>query len=215
MALATEHVESDELGSNRFRSAIHLKSIGYRDGGSLYRNINEWVQGDATFPHVITHSQMLVYLRNSMAQLCPTRDPQRYIEFGLPYVKVGGIWTQFNLGAPTRTANKVMWQTLQANVWCEFGGHKLDIEIEFKGGWVPTDGQVAFPVGISGLTRTGNTFYQDGVAVITLQPMMVYDADKPMSLALPTTTQLVRVGGQWYAVVTLPTMSSMTRPTLH
>lgn len=207
--------ERDDLGGGRFRHVQHIKPFAYQDAGSWRRSVYDWVQGDVNWPHVISAAPMLVYLSNGKARICPTRDPLRYVEIGLPYIKVGNKWQQVNLGTPQRMGNGVRWQTAQADVWCTFGGHFLEVgKAEFKNGWIPPGNQIAFPVGMSGLTYDGMQFLQDGNVVLTMREPTMMDGANPEDDVRPVVTVLQRVSGQWYAILTLPNLTGMVRPVL-
>lgn len=214
MSLHSEYVELDELGGRRFRQTIHLKPIAYREGGVLKRSVHDWADGDAAFPHVITKAGMLVYATPSGdRRICLTRDPLRYVEIGAPYLKPAATWNKVSLGTPTRSGNMLAWTTAQAKVNVVMGGHFVDLSCEFLNGWQPPNGQIAFPVGMSGLTRVGSVFYADGKPVLTLRPFSMYDAANPTDVR-SVDTKLVQVAGQWYALATLPSLAGMSRPTL-
>ena len=212
--LLNEYVEQQDLGGGSFRNTIHLKKIAYREDGVLKRSVHDWVDGDVNFPHVVTRANMLVYTAgDGMRRICPTRDPARWVSIGAPYLKPSTTWTKVNLGTPTRSGNALTWTTAQAKVNVVMGGHLIDLSCEFLGGWQPPNSQIAFPVGMSGLTRTGSVFYADGKPVLTLRPFLLYDAANPMDVRA-VDTKLVQVSGQWYALATLPSLTGMARPVL-
>ena len=212
--LLNEYVEQQGLGGGSFRNTIHMKKIAYREDGILKRSVHDWVNGDVNFPHVVTRANMLVYTAgDGMRRICPTRDPLRWVSIGAPYLKPSTTWNKVSLGTPTRSGNALTWTTAQAKVNVVMGGHMVDLSCEFLGGWQPPNGQIAFPVGMSGLTRVGSVFYQDGVPVLTLRPFQMVDAANPMDVRA-VTTELVKVGTQWYALATLPSLVGMARPVL-
>ncbi len=204
--------ERESIGGGRYRHVQHLRPVAYLDAGRYQRIVDDWQQGDANWPHVVTRAPMLIYTAaDGMRRICPTRDPLRYIEIGAPYVKIGGVWQKVSLGAPTRTGNRLAWTTTNANVYAVMGGHFIKVAILLKNGWTPPGGQFAFPVGMQGLTRMGLQFFQGGVPVMQLRPLHVEDMDNPADVR-PVTTQLVQVGGQWYVLCTLPGLAGMSRP---
>lgn len=206
--------ERDDLGGGRFRETIAIKPIAYLSGGSYYRSNHDWANGDASYPHVITAAPMLVYTAaDGMRRICPTRETDRYVEIGAPYVKVGGVWTKPNFGSATRTGNRITWHNPNADMSVTMAGHYIKADIELLGGYVPQDRQFAFPVGLSGLTRTGDTLYREGVPVMRLRKPDLYDAASEDGEHLTIAHEFVSVGGQPYILFTLPAgVTSMSRP---
>jgi hypothetical protein len=85
--------------------------------------------------------------------------------------------------------------------------------IELKGGWVPPNRQVAIPVGLTGLTRSGAWLLRDGVPVMHMRAPMMLDAANPMDVR-PIAWEFKSVSGQVYVVLTLPDLSNMQRPVI-
>ena len=214
MALASTHHELDDLGDGHYRHTQHMKPIAFRRNGSLVRSVHTWAQGDASWPHTCLDAPMMVYTAaDGMRRICPTRDPAVYVEIGAPYIKPAATWNKVNLGAATRSGNTISWTTAQARVEVVFGGHMIDLGAEFLGGWTPPGNQIAFPVGMQRLVRNGYEFQYNGQTVLSLRPFIVKDLANRDDVR-PVTTQLVQVGGQWYALATLPSLAGMSRPYL-
>lgn len=211
--LVNTHTEKEFLGDGRIRQIHYVAPIAFKDeGGVLQRIVNDFVDGDATFPHIVSAAPMLLYTAgDGLRRMCPTRDPQVYIEIGAPYIKPAATWQQVNLGAATRTDNKITWSVAQADVSIVFGGHFAKLEIALKGGYEPPNGQFAFPVGLNGLTRQGMTILHNNVPVMLLNKPVVYDADNRGDVR-SIAAQFVNVSGQNYILFTLPSLAGMTSP---
>lgn len=214
MAFVTAYAELDSLGGERHRLTLHLAPIAYREKGVYLRSDPNWVAGDEQLPHVVTKSTLMASVApGGTRRLHPTREQDRYLEIGAPYVKVGGVWTRPGFGAATRSANRLTWHNPNADLSVTMGGHFIKMDIELLGGYVPQDRQFAFPVGLNGLTRTGGTLYRDGVPVMVLRKPVLYDAAKPGGESLVIAHQFTNVGGQPYILFTLPAgVSGMVRP---
>lgn len=214
MSLLTTHCDLDDLGSGRYRQTINPRRIAYAEDGVLKRGVDAWTDGDAARPHVVTRAAMMVYAApDGMYRVCPTREADVYAEIGAPYVKPAGTWTKVNLGAFSRSGNVLTATNAggQVRTTITFGGHFIKPEWELLGGYVPPNGQFAFPVGLNGLTRSGGTFYKSGVPVMSIRPPIVYDKANPLD-ARPIASTFAQVGGQWYAVFTLPSLVGMSQP---
>jgi hypothetical protein len=212
MALLSTHVELDELAAGKKRQTIHMRPIAYRDNGSLARIANDWGDGDAERPHLITRAPFMVSMANDgMRRIHPTRELDRYFEFGAPYIKPATNWQKVNLGAPERVGNRLQWTTANANLYVVMAGHYVKLAILLKNGWQPPNGQFAFPVGLTGMTRQGGVLLADGVPVMTMRAPHVEDMDNPDDVR-PIAHDFVQVGGQWYALFTLPDLTGMGKP---
>jgi hypothetical protein len=216
MAFLTTCHEDDSLGGGRHRALISIKPRAFRNGamggGALERIVHAWEQGDIARPHVINRAGMPLRMDgDGFLDIYPTREPDRYLSIGAPYILQGGVWTKVNLGPATRTANRISWTTAQADISVTFGGHFVEVgRIELKGGWVPPNRQVAIPVGLTGLTRSGGVLLRDGVPVLTMRPPHVEDMDDPMDVR-PVAHEFVNVAGQNYVLLTLPTLETGKR----
>ena len=214
-----EHHETEYLGHvgrlPQFRTVIRQRPIAHLENGWYVRNVDDWQSGGPIpLPHIVTRSSMIVTAGNaSRRRIHPTRELDRWIEIGAPYVKVGGTWTQINLGTPVRTGNLLQWTKPQANLYLRMIGHAVKFGVLLKGGWVPEDSKIAWPVGAVGLSRSGAIIKRDGVPVARLRPAHVEDMDNPVDIR-PVTTQFVRISGTWHAVMTLPDLSGMDKPLL-
>lgn len=214
MALLTEHVEQDDLGQGRLRNTIHMRKIAYRENGSLRSMVQSWEDGDVQRPHMVTRAPLMVSAGNDgMRRFHPTREADKYLEIGAPFVQVAGNWTQVNLGAPTRTNKRLTWQTANADFMVDFGGHFCKLEIELKNGYVPQNNRVAFPVGIQGLTRQGVNILDGGNVVAHLRPFVMFDAANEQDVR-PIAHQFTTLNGQPYLLLTLPSLAGMARPVI-
>jgi hypothetical protein len=213
--LLNTHSELDELGGGRYRHVQYLRAIAYRDGGELRRIANDWADsGDGDRPHIVSAAPFTVSVApDGLRRIHPTREPDRYFEFGAPYLYVAGQWRKVALGTPKRSANRLLWQTANADVAILHAGHYVKLAIELKGGWLPPTGRVAFPVGLTGLTRLGGTLLREGVPVMGLRAPLAYDAANPNDVR-QIAHEFVRVSDQWYVLLTLPDLAGMARPVI-
>lgn len=208
------HWERDELGGGLIQHTQYIRRVNYRDdNGNLRRIVDTWEDsGNPNRPHIVTRAPFMVSVgKDGKRRIHPTREMERYFEIGSPFVKVGGAWTQVNLGAPTRTGNLLKWTKPHANMYVRMGGHFVKLAILLKHGWVPEDSMIAFPVGLTGLTRNGGQILRDGVPVMHMRPAHVEDYDNPDDVR-PVAHKFVRVGGQWHVLLTLPSLAGMSRP---
>lgn len=216
MSLLTERVEIDELGNGRAIQTIALKPIAVRENGSLMAMVQNFVDsGDGTTPHIVNRAPLRSRVANDgMRRLYPIPgDDASFLEIGAPFVKVGGVWTQVSLGTPSRSANMMTWTRPQTITRIAHGGHFVKLDIELRGGFVPEDSQVAFPVGLTGLTRNGATISKNGTAVMQLRPFVMEDAAN-LDDVRPISHQFVNINSQPYLLLTLPSLTGMTRPRL-
>lgn len=212
MTLLDAYTEQEELGGRRIRQTHSLRPIAFRTAGVLQRIANEFVDGDVNFPNIVSTAPLLLYTAaDGMRRICPTRDPQVYVEIGAPFVKPGGTWQKVSLNQFTRTTNRLLSVNSNVDVSLWMGGHFTKLEFELKGGYVPPNSQVAFPVGLNGLTRTGDTLYAAGVPVMRLNKPVVYDAANKIDVR-PITHIFTTVAGQAYVLFTLPSLAGMARP---
>lgn len=215
MSLLAANVELDELSAGRKRHTIHLRPIAFRQNGTLQPMDTTIVDsGDGTRPHMVTSAPMMVSVANDgLRRLHPTRELDKYIEIGAPFVQVGGNWTQVSLGTPTRSAGRITWTRPQTITTIDHGGHFVKLEIELRNGFVPENSRIAFPVGISGLTRAGTEIRDNGAAVAQLRPFVIYDAANPLDVR-PIAHQFTSLSGQPYLLLTLPSLTGMARPVI-
>lgn len=215
MGLITTYVDQDELQPGVFQNTINMKPVGYYSNGSLLRMDQTWEDsGDPTRQNIITRAPLMISAGNDgLRRFHPTRQINKYIELGAPYVQVAGVWTQVNLGTPTRSGKRITWQTANADFTIDFGGHFCDLDIELKNGYVPQNSRVAFPVGISGLTRSGTAILDNGVVVANLKPFQMYDAANPGDRRAITHT-FTTLNGNPYLLLTLPSLTGMSRPVI-
>lgn len=214
MTIIGTHAERKHLGGGRYRLTLHPKCIAFRDDqGKLCRNECDWEDsGIPGRPHIVTKAPFMVSVADDgMRRIHPTRENDRYFEIGAPYVKIGGVWEQVGFSGASCQGNRITWSKPQADLSVTMGGHFIKMEIELKGGYVPPDGGFAFPVGLTGLTRSGGQIKADGVTVMRLRKPNVYDADNPMDVR-PVAHRFMQIGGQWYVLFTLPDLAGMARP---
>lgn len=207
------HGSHEDLPDGKRRTTIGLRPVNYDVGGGRFAAIaSNWIDGDATRPHMVAAAPFLVSVGgDGLRRIHPTRELDRYFEFGAPFIKPAGSWQKVNLGTPTRTKNSLTWTTANAIASIVHAGHYIKLGIELKGGWQPPNGQFAFPVGLNGLTRSGNVLLADGRPVMTMRPPHVEDLSNPLDVR-PIASQFVTVGGQAYALLTLPSLTGMARP---
>jgi hypothetical protein len=213
MALISPTADLVELGNRQYRFTSYLKPVAARTNGQLLAMIQDWANGDATTPHIVDRAPLRSRVANDgMRRLYPIpHDDASYLEIGAPFVKVGGVWTQVSLGTPTRIANLITWTRPQTITRIFHAGHYVKLDIELRNGFVPEDSQVAFPVGLNGLTRSGVSILKDGAPVMQLRPLVVEDAAN-LDDVRPISHQFTTLNGQPYLLLTLPSLTGMSRP---
>jgi len=213
--ISGEFSETEAIGVGQYRTTIHGAPIAFKDAhGRLQRISTAWGDGDAAFPNVVTASKLRVRTApNGMRRIFPVPgDDSKWMEIGAPLVKnASGAWIKPAFTGPTRSGNKLTWTNPNALLSITHAGHFVKLDIELLGGWLPKDGQFAFPVGLNGLTRSG-TLIKDGEKVVSvLRPPVAYDAANPGDVR-QITNQFVNVDGQPYILFTLPDLTGMSRP---
>lgn len=213
MALASTHHELEYLGNRRYRHTQHMRRIAYLRDGSLRQIVSTWLDsGISERPHIVSESPLMATVGDDgLRRIHPTREIDRYLEIGTPWVKVAGVWTKVGFTGASRTGNAITWSRPQADLSITHGGHFAKLAIELKGGYVPQDNLIAFPVGINGLTRQGLSILRDGALVALLREPHVADASNPLDVR-PIATQFTNLAGQPYLVLTLPSLTGMARP---
>lgn len=214
MALLNEYAEVVEETPGQFRHTQHLKKIAYRENGSLLAMVQNWEDsGEPLRPHQVVRAPIMVTVgEDGMRRMHPTRELDRYVEIGAPFVKTGGVWGKVNLGTPTRAGSRLQWTRPQANMSVDFGGHRVKLGILLKGGFVPEDSQIAFPVGMQGFTRQGSQLLRDGIPISRLLPPFIYDAALLMSDTRPIESSFTNINGQAYWLMTLPDLAGIAQP---
>lgn len=215
MALISEYVEREEIQPGVFQATIHSSPIAYRSGGQLLRIVDDFEDGDASHPNIVTRAPLRSRSSNNgTRRLYPVPDDDsKYLEIGAPFIQLSGIWTQVSLGTPTRSANKITWTRPQTITTITHAGHYSKLEIELRNGFVPENSRIAFPVGISGLTRSGVNILNNGEVVAKLRPFVMYDAANPDD-ERPIAHAFQNLSGQPYLVLTLPSLVGMARPVI-
>jgi hypothetical protein len=210
--LLNEYSEIDEL-VGKFRHTQHIRRIGYREAGTLRSMVLNWEDsGIPERPHQVLRAPLMVTVgEDGMRRIHLTRELDRYVELGAPFVKTGGVWGQVALGAPTRAGLRLQWTRPQANMYIDFGGDFIKMAILLKGGFIPEDRQIAFPVGMQGFTRQGSLLLRDGVIVAELSKPVMMDAINLGDIR-PINGQFVNLDSQAYWLMTLPSLTGMTQP---
>jgi len=213
--ISGEFSETEAIGGGQYRTTIHSAPIAFKDAqGKLQRISTAWSDGDAEFPNVVTTSKLRVKMApDGMRRIYPIPgDDSKYMEIGAPLVKnASGMWIKPAFTGPTKAGNKLTWTNPNALLSIVHAGHFMKLDIELLGGWLPRDGQFAFPVGLQGLTRSG-TLIKDGEKVVSvLRAPVAYDAANPGDVR-KITNQFVSVDGQHYILFTLPDLTGMNRP---
>lgn len=216
MSLISEYVDQDDLGGGRFRNVIWQKPIAVRQNGSLLAMIQDFADGDASFPHAVERAPLRVRRANDGGgRMYPVpRDDTKYIALGPPKIQIAGVWTQVSLGTPSRAGNTLTWTRPQTLTTFTHGGHFADLRIELLGGFVPENNLVAFPVAIQGLTRSGLNINDNGRTVARLRPFQMIDAANPLAAPRAITQAFVNIGGVPHLRLTLPSLAGMTRPVI-
>lgn len=205
----------DDLGGGRFRHTQHIKPVAYDDNGTL-RAIGSafTASGKADRPHAVRAARLMTSVADDgMRRIHPTREEDRYVEIGAPYVKIGGVWRKMGFRGGMRAANRLTWASPQANMSIVHAGHYIKLEIELKRGYVPEDGLVAFPVGLNGLKRSGTDILCDGRTVMSLRAPQMYDAANEMDTRA-IDAKFVSLVGQPYYLMALPDLTGMSRPVI-
>jgi len=207
--------EREPLGRGLYRHTQYMRPEFYEDIGGLRRIEPGWGDsGIPDFPHVVRASRLVVSVGDGgMRRIHPTREADRYMEIGGPYVKVGGEWTRVPFASATRSGSSLTWHRKQADLRITHTGHGIKLDLELLGGYVPEGGLIAFPVGLRGLTLSaqGAALLADGRPVARLRAPVVVDAGDPMD-GRPIGWKFASVGGQVYVVLTLPDLAGMSRP---
>ena len=208
----TPTAEVEELGRGRYRHVQHIKPVAYEDHGLRAIDSGWRDSGVPGLPHLVTAAKLMTSVADDgMRRLHPTREADRYLEVGAPYVKVGGVWQKVGFAGALRDGNRITWSRPQADLTITHGGHFAKLDIELLGGYVPEDGLVAFPVGIQGLTRQGGLILADGEPVMRLRAPVVTDGDDPLDVR-PIAGEFVSLDGQPYYLMRLPSLAGMARP---
>lgn len=205
----------DDLGGGRFRHTQHIKPVAYDDNGTLRAIASAFTaSGKADRPHAVRAARLMTSVADDgMRRIHPTREEDRYVEIGTPYVKIGGVWRKMGFRGGMRTANHLTWMSPQANMSIVHAGHYVKLEIELKRGYVPEDNLVAFPVGLNGLKRSGANILSDGRTVMHLRAPTMYDAANEMDRR-DIDGKFVSLAGQPYYLMALPDLTGMSRPVI-
>ena len=88
----TPTAEVEELGRGRYRHVQHLKPVAYEDHGLRAIDSRWRDSGLPGLPHLVTASKLMTSVADDgMRRLHPTREAERYLEVGAPYVRVGVV----------------------------------------------------------------------------------------------------------------------------
>jgi len=208
-----EFAETENLGGGLRKMTIHSAPIAYEEAGKWNRIETNWKDsGDGARPHAVTKSKLMTTIADDgMRRIHPTRDLNKYIEIGCPYVKPAANWVKVPWSGAQRSGNRMTWTRPEADMSITHAGHYLKLDIELKGGYVPPTGKFAFPVGIQGLTRSGNQILDGEKVVMVLRRPVAYDAANPVDVR-EIQSQFVSVDGQSYILFLLPDLAGMSRP---
>jgi hypothetical protein len=212
MAFLNECHEIDDQGRGRDRSTIHLAPVAFRDGGYLRRIVDDWQQGAGPFPHVVTDGAMKLYFADGAMRICPTREDDHYVAFGRPYYHPSS-WQPVPMNQFTRNGHILQSTNPNFNAYVYHGRHFVKWALWFKGGYRPPNGELAFPVDMVGLTRSGGNFYRNGVRVMHIRQPVLIDWDNPSDVR-PIALDLRQLNGQWYLYMVLPAFTGMSKPVL-
>ena len=213
--ISGEFSETEAIGGGQYRTTIHSAPIGFKDAqGRLQRISTSWGNGDAAFPNVVTASKLRVRTApDGMRRIFPVPgDDKKWMEIGAPLVKnASGGWIKQSFTGPTKAGNKLTWTNPNASLSIVHAGHFVKLDIELLGGWLPKDGQFAFPVGLQGLQQSGSLIKDGETVVSVLRPPVAYDAANPRDVR-NIDNKFVSVDGQAYILFTLPDLTGMSRP---
>lgn len=216
MAYINACTDRESLGAGRFRNTAWVKPVAYDRAGSWRTINNDWTDNDlhaGGLHQVRTAPFFCSVSEGGMRRLHPTREAGKYIEIGRPWVKVGGAWQAAPINALERNGSRLISTNTNYNLYLDMAGHYVKLAILLKGGFVPEDRLVAFPVGIQGLTRQGGNILDEGKAVMALSPPVVYDhANEDDRRAIEW--EFASVNGQPHLIFTLPDLSGMAQPVI-
>lgn len=215
MSLFSEYVERVQNGA-QLTNTIHMRPMAVRQSGVLLAMIQDFADGDATFPQIVNRAPLRVRTKNDgTRRLLPIPgDDTKWLELGAPFVQVGGTWTQVSLGTPSRTGHTLTWTRPQTITTVTHGGHFVDLEIELRNGFVPENSRIAFPVGMAGLSRSGVEIKDGDTVVARLRPFAMIDAADSLAAPRPISHQFTSLAGQPYLLLTLPDLTGMVRPVI-
>lgn len=210
--ITTPYTEED-VNHGEHRLSVHNAPIGYDHDGQLRRIEADWKSsGDLERPHMITKSRLMTSVGDDgMRRIHPTREKDKYIEVGAPYVKPAGAWVKMPFSGAVRSANRITWSRAEADLSIVHAGHYLKLDLALKDGYIPPNGQFGFPVGLQGLTRQGNKILDGDRVVMTLRAPVAFDAASPWDVR-PIKSEFAWLDGRAYILFALPSLSGMTRP---
>jgi len=213
MPYLNAHTHHTDLGGGRNRYQIGVAPLAYPYAGGYREIVSTWEDsGIAGRPHLVSRAQLMVSTGDKgERRIHPTRDPERYGEMGGPWVQVGGVWTRVPFSGGVRSGRTLTWERPEARLSVTHAGHYIDQWIELLGGYRPENGRIAFPVGLTGLTRSGANILQDGVPVMRLRPPVVTDLANPEDVR-QVAWEFVPRDGQMWLLLTLPSLAGMARP---
>jgi hypothetical protein len=207
----------EQLANGQIQQTIGLRPIHYQDDSGNWQEINtDWVSVGGARPNAVTSASVMVSVGDDgLRRIHPTRDLNKYVEIGAPYIKPAATWNKVALGTPTRSGNLLTWTTANANGYCWHAGHYVKLGFLLKGGWTPPNNQFAFPVGINGLTRSGSAILDNGVPVMLIDKPVVYDLDNEndrRDITFSFTSVTIGGSSQLVLLMTLPDLTGMSRP---
>ena len=208
------HVNLDDLHGGRFRSTHHIKPRAWAKPGLGLRDIIEnWGDGDASFPHVVSEAKLRVLTApNGDRRICPVpTDLDAWLSISSPFIRSGETWIQPSPGTFTRVGNLLSAVTPNVNTYITHAGHYIKAGFLLKGGWLPPQSQFAFRVGTQGLTRNGGVLSYAGRPELIVRPPVVYDWQNPDDTR-PIAWEFVQLGGLDYILFTLPSLTGMSLP---
>lgn len=211
-----KYFERESLGRGRYIHTQHIDQIAYDDNG-WKPIISDWLDG-GDGSHIITASPFLVTVNSDGGRnLHPTRELDKFVTFERPWVKSGVSWIQPAWNQFTREGNLLSSINQFFNAYFLHYGPGLKFGFLLKN-YIPQDRLIAFPVGLTGLTRQGTTIYDGENPVMRMRPLRVWDHDlygenEPAESSYPIAHELVNRDGQWYIQMTLPIeVTGMTVP---
>jgi len=214
MGLISTCAELDDLGGGHFRHTAYLKPVAWdKPGIGLRRIVSDWMAGDASFPHVVSEAKISVLTApNGDRRICPVpSDLNAWASISAPYVKVGGVWQQPNLGSFSRSVNLLSAVNPNVNTYIQHCSHYIKAGFLLKGGWRPEDDQFAFRVDLQGLTRSGGVLSYAGRPELIIRPPVVYDLQNPDDTR-SINWIFTQLSGETYILFTLPSLVGMAQP---
>lgn len=212
MSFVNSVVERSEQGGV-FTDTIALRPVAFLNSGSWQRILSSFADGDINFPQVVLNAPFFSYIdAQGNWRVHPTRDPNVWFSIGAPFINPATP-TRVALNPFSRVGNVLTSVNANFDARIIHAGHYMKLEAQLKGGFVPPQSKLAFPIVAQGVTRVGTQLQVNGVTVMNLTAPAVYDAANRDDVR-PITVAFTSVSGQAYIIYTLPSLTGMTAPVI-